>query len=59
MINTAKEVTTMPNPNLDPDALGPCGCIDYHMADCPLRTGSIDSYYQDYDRDPYYDESQY
>ncbi len=19
--------------------LGPCGCTDYHMADCPLRTG--------------------
>jgi hypothetical protein len=22
----------------DPDALGPCGCIDYHMADCPTVT---------------------
>lgn len=20
------------------DALGPCGCTDYHMADCPLVT---------------------
>ena len=20
------------------DALGPCGCIDYHMADCPTVT---------------------
>jgi hypothetical protein len=19
------------------DALGPCGCIDYHYSDCPLR----------------------
>lgn len=19
--------------------LGPCGCTDYHMADCPIRTG--------------------
>jgi hypothetical protein len=19
--------------------LGPCGCTDYHMADCPLMTG--------------------
>jgi hypothetical protein len=19
------------------DALGPCGCIDYHLADCPVR----------------------
>jgi hypothetical protein len=25
---------------LDPDVLGPCGCVDYHMADCPLVTGS-------------------
>jgi hypothetical protein len=23
------------------DTLGPCGCVDYHMADCPLRTDSI------------------
>jgi len=23
----------------DPDALGSCGCTDYHMADCPTRTG--------------------
>lgn len=22
----------------DEDTLGSCGCIDYHMADCPLRT---------------------
>jgi hypothetical protein len=21
------------------DTLGPCGCTDYHMADCPTRTG--------------------
>lgn len=21
------------------ETLGPCGCTDYHMADCPLRTG--------------------
>lgn len=20
-----------------PDALGPCGCSDYHYADCPIR----------------------
>lgn len=24
------------------DSLGPCGCVDYHMADCPLRTSSAD-----------------
>jgi hypothetical protein len=23
--------------------LGPCGCTDYHMADCPLMTGGSDS----------------
>lgn len=23
----------------DPEALGPCGCTDYHLADCPIRTG--------------------
>jgi hypothetical protein len=22
----------------DDDTLGPCGCRDYHMADCPTRT---------------------
>ncbi len=21
----------------------PCGCIDYHLADCPTRTGSDNS----------------
>lgn len=25
------------------DALGPCGCVDYHMADCPLVTGGEDT----------------
>jgi hypothetical protein len=24
------------------DVLGPCGCTDYHMADCPLITGPGD-----------------
>lgn len=23
---------------MDDDTLGPCGCTDYHMADCPLVT---------------------
>ena len=23
----------------DDQALGPCGCNDYHYADCPIRTG--------------------
>jgi hypothetical protein len=32
----------------------PCGCpIDYHLADCPLRTGEGAS---DYERDPYGDD---
>lgn len=22
----------------EPETLGSCGCVDYHMADCPLRT---------------------
>lgn len=22
----------------DDGTLGPCGCVDYHMADCPLMT---------------------
>lgn len=24
-------------------ALGPCGCIDYHYADCPTRAGITES----------------
>jgi hypothetical protein len=24
--------------DLNEDTLGPCGCVDYHLADCPLRT---------------------
>lgn len=23
----------------DDETLGPCGCVDYHMSDCPTRTG--------------------
>jgi hypothetical protein len=22
----------------EPDTLGPCGCVDYHVADCPTLT---------------------
>lgn len=25
----------------DNDTLGPCGCTDYHMSDCPTRGGSV------------------
>ena len=35
-----------PDPEEEPEELGPCGCTDYHMADCPTR-------------DPYRDEAQY
>lgn len=43
----------------NPDALGPCGCVDYHMSDCPLRTAAIDSYsQQEYNRDRYLDEQE-
>ena len=24
------------------ETLGPCGCVDYHMADCPTRTSVYD-----------------
>lgn len=45
-------------PEEENDTLGPCGCVDYHMADCPTRTG-----YSDYlnemetrsDQDAWYD----
>lgn len=40
----------------NPDALGSCGCVDYHMADCPTRTGYTDYYAQaERDYDDYYD----
>ena len=28
------------------ETLGPCGCTDYHMADCPIRApaGDLESY---------------
>lgn len=41
----------------DDDTLGPCGCTDYHMADCPTRTGYADAYVDAGDlADRYYDE---
>ena len=40
--NTGALVDTNATP--DDDTLGACGCVDYHMADCPTRTGgSFDS----------------
>lgn len=34
---------------IDDETLGPCGCVDYHVADCPLRTADSDvvSYWDD------------
>lgn len=26
----------------DSETLGNCGCVDYHMADCPIRTSTYD-----------------
>jgi hypothetical protein len=26
-----------PDPESEPGTLGPCGCVEYHLADCPLR----------------------
>ena len=40
----------------DSESLGPCGCTDYHMADCPTRTGSYDYYAEAERYDPYYDD---
>lgn len=37
----------------DTDALGPCGCTDYHMSDCPTRTGGSSIF----DDDPANDDS--
>lgn len=38
------------------ESLGPCGCTDYHMADCPTRTDSFRPYepfdFYDDDRNP-------
>lgn len=36
------------------DTLGNCGCVDYHMSDCPLRTAAYDSMNEP-DPDDFYD----
>jgi hypothetical protein len=33
--------------------LGPCGCTDYHMADCPLVTDRFAFTYDEPEDDPY------
>jgi hypothetical protein len=37
-----------------PERLGPCGCVDYHMADCPIRTGGAPV-----DESDWYDDERY
>lgn len=40
------------------DTLGPCGCTDYHMADCPTRTGYADAMSAaEYDVDDWYGDN--
>jgi hypothetical protein len=31
------------------ETLGPCGCSDYHMADCSVRTAQFDDDHERYD----------
>jgi len=42
------------------ETLGPCGCSDYHMADCPIRDGSSGmtkaDYLELYDTEDWYDD---
>lgn len=40
------EITGEENDDYD-DTLGPCGCVDYHYADCPLRDYTQGSYYDE------------
>lgn len=45
------------------ETLGSCGCVDYHLADCPIRTGGNGMTADDYldawgsrDDDDFWDE---
>lgn len=40
------------------DTLGPCGCTDYHMSDCPTRTGGSVIFTGD-DQDDWYRDDYY
>jgi len=41
------------------DALGPCGCVDYHYSDCPLRTAAVDKLdLQEYNEEQENDEQE-
>lgn len=51
-----------PLPEPEPETLGACGCTDYHLADCPIRTGGAGMSAEDHyarlsrrDYDEYYD----
>lgn len=46
-----EDVTPVEALRLDAEALGSCGCTDYHMADCPIRTAAGDDDPEPYDRD--------
>ena len=37
-----REITLDLEDPREEDSLGACGCTDYHMADCPTRTGGSD-----------------
>jgi hypothetical protein len=39
---TERPETEILDPSSDYGPLGPCGCNDYHYADCPTRTGYSD-----------------
>ena len=51
------KVVAASKPEPDDDVLGPCGCTDYHMNDCPTRTGgtSIDLLDDPWGQDLYYE----
>jgi hypothetical protein len=36
------EIMGMIDDEEEHEKLGACGCTDYHMADCPTRTGAYD-----------------
>lgn len=38
-LESAIRYVTNDYPDGDDDVLGSCGCTDYHLADCPIRTG--------------------
>ncbi len=43
--------------SVDDEALGPCGCTEYHMADCDIRDRrDWDAELEKSSYDPYYDD---